>query len=280
MKTLFIFLCLCCGLLAGAQDSILVYQVKGKVYLLIDNKQKELKTGNKFSGRHGRLEVEKGSSVVLINSSYQSAEFTTSQPMIYVLKTFGTKKETDVTRKYFAYVWEQFTHPHGSPENNRRKYMTNAGGVARGCPGVDAAHLPDTIFYTGKSLRLGWNNSLPAGRLHFNLRRMDLPEDSARRIAADTALFLPLQQQLKAGATWHWSLQIDRQPACAEGVIVYVTPEEYQRREQVLRREVIASDPAEAANMLGFLLESSGYIDAAQDYYRLAERLLSAENNN
>lgn len=269
MKTLLLFFCLVCGCCAGAQDSMLVYQLKGNAYLNAGNKRQPLKIGNKIAGRTGRLEIEKGGSVTLVSSSYEAKEFIKSSAMNDVWKSFSPVKKTDVTGKYFSYVWDQFTHKHGSPEADRRKYMSNAGGVARGCPGVEAAHLPDTIFYTGKTLRLIFENKLPPGRLHFSAQRKIPAADSIWRIAVDSsAIIFPEQQQLKAGTVWIWSLQIDKQQPCQEGVIVYVTPEEYLRREKELKQKVMVSDPKEAANMLAFLLEASGYLDAAQEMYR------------
>jgi hypothetical protein len=270
MKTVFVFLLLITGFCAGAQDSLLVYGLKGKAYLKIADKLQPLKIGSKFSGRTGRLEIEKGSSVTLISSaSYEAKEFTKSSAMNDVWKSFSAVKKTDVTGKYFSYVWEQFTHKHGSPEADRRKYMSNAGGVARGCPGVEAAHLPDTIFYTGKTLQFIFENKLPPGRLHFSAQRKNPPADSVWRIAVDSsAVVFPEQQQLKAGTVWIWSLQIDKQQPCQEGVIVYVTQEEYMLREKELKQKVMLTDPKEAANVLAFLLEESGYLDAAQEMYR------------
>lgn len=270
MKTVFVFLLLITGFCAGAQDSLLVYGLKGKAYLKIADKPQPLKTGTKFSGRNGRLEIEKGSSVTLISSvSYEAREFTQSSAVIDITKSFSQAKKTDVTAQYFSYVWDQFTHKHGSPEADRRKYMSNAGGVARGCPGVEAAYVPDTIFYTGKTLQFIFEHKLPAGRLYFSAQRKNPPADSVWRIAVDSAaIVFPGQQQLKAGTVWVWSLQIDKQQPCQEGVIVYVTPEEYLVRETELKKKIRITDPKEARNMLAFLLEASGYLDAAQEMYR------------
>jgi|GEM_PF-1722131 len=274
MKTFLILLFLLGGFCAGAQDSLLVYQLKGKVSLRINDKSQPLKIGNKFGTRQGRLEIEKGGSVILISSTYQAKEFVKSGAVNDVWKSFPVVNATDVSGKYFSYVWEQFTHKHGSPEADRRKYMSNAGGVARGCPGVDVVHLPDTIFYTGKSLRLRWTSKLPAGRLHFNLQRKGAPADSSLRISADTSVSLQmLQQQVKPGMRWDWSLQIDKQQPCAEGVIVYVSPEQYTATEQALRKDIHLVDPAGAALMLALMLDWAGYLDAAEGYYREAAQL-------
>ncbi|MDF2382824.1 hypothetical protein JMG10_15180 [Nostoc ellipsosporum NOK] len=266
MKIFFLLFCLIVGFNLGAQDSLLVYELKGNAYLkTTDNKIQRLKIGTKFYAYHSRLELDKGSSVTLVSSTYKAMTFTKSMAITDVRKSFPPVQKTDVTGKYFSYVWEQFTHKHGSPETDRRKYMSNAGGVARGCPGVDASHLPDTIYYTGKSLVFDIEHKLPAGRLHLLFQNAD----SSWRMNADpSATFFPATGQLKPGVTWKWSLQIDGQQPCREGVIIYVTRAQYLLKEKELNRQVIVSDPLEASNMLAFLLEASGYLDAARDIYR------------
>ncbi|WP_028788909.1 hypothetical protein [Terrimonas ferruginea] len=266
MKTFLLLLCLVFAVGAAAQDSLLVFELKGKAYLkTLDNKIQPLKVGNKFYAYHSRLEIDKGSSITLVSDTYKALTFTKSMAMVDIRKTFHPGKNTDVTGKYFAYVWEQFTHKHGSPEADRRKYMSNAGGVARGCPGVDADHLPDTIYYTGKSLVFNITHKLPAGRLQLAFQNAD----SAWRINVDpSAVFFPATEQLKPGTSWKWFLLIDRQQPCKEGVIIYMTRAQYLLKEKELNKQVIVSDPLEASNMLAFLLEASGYLDAAQDIYR------------
>jgi len=281
MKKYFLFLLLLVvAQLVRAEDSLMVYQLKGQVS--IAGKKAALKTGNKVAAS-AQLVLAKNSSVTMICPSYYTFSITTAGThALNKLADQCNKTTSSVSRQYFEYVWEQFTHPHASPESQHRHYMQNAGGVSRGCPGIDN-EMPDTINYTGGKLTLNWKTSVSPGSILLYVRRNDPgpaeTEATSRMVAVDSGK-IPLSQLKKAwklGQSYSWAIGVKNNEACESKIINYIDPLQFKKKEAALKKLIVKSNPAEEAFMMGFLLSAARYYDAATAWYEKAVKLAPGE---
>lgn len=263
-----------------AEDSLMVYQLKGQVS--IAGKKAALKTGNRVAAS-AQLVLAKSSSVTLICPSYYT--FSIATPGTHALNKLANqcnKTTSSVSRQYFEYVWEQFTHPHASPESQHRHYMQNAGGVSRGCPGIDN-EMPDTINYTGGKLVLNWKTSVSPGSILLYVQRNNPGQtetDATSRMMAIDSGNIPLSQLKKAwkfGQSYSWAIGVKNNEACESRIINYIGPAVFRKKEAALKKLIVKSNPAEEAFMMGFLLSAAHYYDAATAWYEKAVKLAPAE---
>lgn len=282
MKKYFVFIALfILPLLALSSDSLLVYQVSGSVTTKRGNTSIVLKTGNKIPANAAVI-LGKTASISFICESYVS--FTVNKPGTHLLGGYVAqckRSETNVTSKYFKYVWEQFTHPHASPESQHREFMKNAGGVSRGCAGFDLSTIPDTINFTGKPLNLVWQSDIKDatplvyllpfeknGNFKERLAVSEIFSSSKNRIS-----FKTLSAKIKYGNSYEWSIGIKDQEVCDTKVINSIDAAAFKKKEAELKKMIVKSNAAEEAFMMASLLATEYYFDAATSYYEKAVQL-------
>jgi len=151
-----------------AQNSFLIYTIKGNVSVIEDNVTTKAKIG-RLLPETAQVIVASGGVISLICNQ---ANLITLNNGKVSLSTLGEQcKLTDqsVNSNYLKYVWSQLTTKPGSPEKNRKQFMTNVGAVSRGVNNVWIDPRLDTVKYVSGSFPLSWKSFAEAEEFEFSL---------------------------------------------------------------------------------------------------------------
>ena len=278
MKTLLILQALLLSVFVQAQEvSFVVYYTKGQA--TANGKPLALKKGDKLYSSDV-LTIGKGTSLVLLCGNYEA--FQLSVPGRHTVKSLlqkCSKKAGSYTASYFQYVWEEFTHPHGSPEKDPTKYMRNSGAVSRGCDQVETRLPLDTVIFAAGSLPVFFRTNIPQPHLTVFSAAEDgevLQQFAVREnsFALDT-----LQKTFKKSGTYFWQLTDADAMGCPPNVFQVLPEKAYRAAVQKLLQALPPLSPAESAFLKGYLLEEAHFLGEAKKYYQLAVQLDPSNQN-
>lgn len=272
---LFLFFLLLCNVTLG-QQSFVVYQLKGTVNVRMNAQWRPVQIGQVVKS-NDILFVDKGGSVVLICESYHA--FTIKEPGNHRLSQYVRlclREKYSITKKYFQYIWDEFTHAHGTPEKNRRKYMQNVTAVVRGCPGVTIDPLLDTINNSAGDMKIKWELNTPGGAVSFVLFDSNLygnelysTASSQNYVSLDT-----LRNYIGAHKEVYWNIKINGTEACDRKLIKFWSSSEYKTFKNRLTQSLKEmNNSAEKYFATGFLLEANHFFAEAKEFYKKASEL-------
>ena len=255
----------------GADISFVVYHGKG-VVTKTSSKQL-LKKGDKIFFEETLLVGDKAS-LILICSNYKVIQI--NKKGSYSVKGLlnqCNKEQANYSSSYFKYVWEQLTHPHGSPEKDPGEYMKNVGAVSRGCDMVATNIKLDTLNYSSGVLPVYWRSSFkkPEARIY------DVAIDGGALVKINLTQNTPLQtsalfKNLEPGI-YYWQITADDGTSCERNYVKIFSASGYNTGINAILRDVPVTTPSETAFSKAFLMEENFFMAEAFKYYELAMKL-------
>jgi hypothetical protein len=277
MKKTIILSSLFFSLAAAAQDNMfVVYSVKGTVSIIDNNVETKAKIGTILDGNE-TIKVGAGSFATLICN--ETKAFSLSKAGNYTtasLKDSCKISSGSVSSNYMKYVWSEMTKSKGTPEKNRKAYMSNVGAVSRDVNTVWIDPKLDTINYVSGTIPLSWKSFDPEleefeFKLYDESASNTLFSKTVKKKHVDIADIL---KTIQVGSSYKWT-------AMAKGdadnktkkYLHYATKEEYNKFYNSIKTGEAAENEAEKNFRIGFLLEEKHYLVEAHDHYLKATQL-------
>lgn len=277
MKSLIILLTgLSCSFMLKAQESFLVYSVKGAVTITEKDKTTKAKIGN-LLGSGARITVPANAAVTFICN--QTGLFTLDKAGNHALADYKGQcenKSASVSSNYLKYVWTQLTQKPGTPEKNRKQFMNNVGAVSRNINNVWIDPRLDTFYYTAGSFPLTWKSYAEADEYEFML--YDAPKGGAPLFTVTTKnQYLnvkDISNQLQADKPYYWTAAIKGQQNEERKMMKLWNKEDYQKLLKTFADSGSVYEQ-EVAKLFreAFLLEQAHFLADAYTYYKKAASL-------
>jgi hypothetical protein len=260
-----------------------VYSIKGNVTVVDNKTESKAKIGTILDGDE-TIKVAAGSFATLICN--ETRAFSLSKAGNYTtasLKDSCKISSGSVSSNYMKYVWNEMTKPKGSPETNRKKFMSNVGATSRGGNGRNSAINNvwvdvrlDSINYVSGTIPLSWKCFVDNAE-EFEFRLYDatltkvLLQKDVKKKHVDISDILKL---LQPGNIYYWNATVKGEPENeARYALHYIPKEEYQTFFSSIKKGEAAESDAEMNFRLGFVLEENHYIAEAYNYYLKATQL-------
>ncbi len=259
-----------------AQQTFLVYRLTGNVKLNTIKQGSVPRIGQLLKS-NDKVWLDKGASLVLICEGYNS--FTINKSGSHAMSGYldsCTKEELSVTSGYFKYIWEELTHPHTTPENDRKKYMQNMGAVVRGCPGITIDPVFDTINSGGGDLMVKWKTSIPKEQISFVLYDDEKDGKLLFRslVNKDHISLDSIKKHAGGNEEVYWNITINGNEMCNRKFIKFWRNTDYNAFLNDIKKELrVIQDKAEYYYATAFLLEANHFISESRVYYKKAAAL-------
>jgi hypothetical protein len=272
MRFLILLLGIALGSLAYGQNSFLIYTVKGNISVIENNVTTKAKIG-RLLPETAQIVVAPGGVVSLICNQANLININKGKVSLSTLGEQCKTTEGSATSNYLKYVWSQLTAHPGTPEKNRKQFMTNVGAVSRGVNNVWIDPRLDTVKYVSGNFPLSWKSYAEAEEFEFSL--YNTPDDTKpvstlttknRFVDAKT-----LAAKMKPTATYYWTASVKGEQNPEIKVFEYVPADVY--------KTVLASfeqagpefeTEAAKAFRIAFMLEQAHYLADAYTYYKKA----------
>lgn len=259
-----------------AQESFLIYSIKGNVQVEENTKKVKAKIGD-LLGNTTRLTLPANTTVTLICN--QASLITINKQGTYPLSGFKdqcNEKSASISSNYLKYVWTQLTQKPGSPEKNRKLFMNNVGAVSRNVNNVWIDPRLDTLYYTSGNFPLSWKSYADAD--DFEWMVFDAAKDSKPLFSVSTknqfVNMAEISSQLQKGKSYYWTAAIKGQQNSERKVVQLW---EKRNFEELLKTLSAPEDAYEhdAARYFrqAFLLEQAHFLAEAYTYYQKAAAL-------
>ena len=281
MKTIFFATTLFIAASLNAQTNMfVVYSVKGTVSVVENNVETKAKIGTILDGNE-TIKVGAGSFATLICN--ETKAFSLSKAGNYSTASLNDSckmSSGSVSSNYMKYVWNEMTKPKGSPETNRKKFMSNVGATSRGGRnGINNVWVDsrlDSVNYVSGTIPLSWKCFVDNAE-EFDFRLYDATQSKViyskevKKKHVDIGDILKLMQP---GNVYYWNASVKGEPENeARYALHYIPKEEYQTFFNSIKKGEASESDAEMNFRLGFVLEESHYIAEAYNYYLKATQL-------
>ena len=276
MKSLsLLLLALSVGSFSFAQNSFLIYTIKGNVSVVENNVTTKAKIG-RLLPESAQIVVSPGAVVSLICNQANLISINKGKVALSTLNEQCKTTEGSATSNYLKYVWSQLTAHPGTPEKNRKQFMTNVGAVSRGVNNVWIDPRLDTIKYVSGSFPLSWKSYAEAEEFDFmvfndrdNSKPITTVTTKNRFVDAKT-----IASKMQPTSTLYWTAAVKGEQNPEIKVFQYVPTDVF--------KTVLASfensgpeleTEAAKAFRIAFMLEQSHYLAEAYNYYKKATTL-------
>jgi hypothetical protein len=212
MKKLILFLVfIAFGLCLLAQNNMyVVYSMKGNVSVVENKTETKVKIGT-ILGDESTLKIASGSFATLICN--ESRMFSINKAGNYNMAKFKDSCKTSnssVSANYVKYIWNELTKSKGSPEKNRKAYMSNVGAVSRGVNNIWVDPRLDTVYYVSGTIPLSWKSYADAEKFEF---RLFDKEDAEKEIFSKSTEkkhvdISSLLEVIQPGGSYWWTAMI------------------------------------------------------------------------
>lgn len=213
-------LCLLLVQITVAQGSYYVFKISGGPFF---NSEKVVERGSYFQERD-TLKLGNNDYVMLVNQKGELFELVT--PNIYTLldvPNFKLKMEySSFSKKYFSYIWQQFT--------NKRKSKQEAGVVYREERNVQRLIPIDSSKVYRSQVWFSWKNNTDKKLMYFFLKDLKTGHMTKIGTFSDSLLLQIDNYLLKPGNLYEWSVAISSFPNLNElefSTLSVLTKEEY-----------------------------------------------------
>ena len=275
MKLLTLFLGMVFSTLTYAQNSYLIYTVKGNVSVIENNVTTKAKIG-RLLPETAQVVIAPGSVISLICNQASLINLNKGKVSLTSLSEQCKSTEGSATSNYLKYVWSQLTTHAGTPEKNRKLFMTNVGAVSRGVNNVWIDPRLDTVKYVSGSFPLSWKSYAEADEFEFSI--YNTPGDTkpssviatkGRSIDAKT-----LAAKMKPASTIYWTAAVKGEQNPEIKVFEYIPADVYKTVLASFEQSgpELETDAAKAFR-IAFLLEQAHYLGEAYTYYKKAATL-------
>lgn len=279
MKQLFFIALLFFAVGINAQTNMfVVYSIKGNVSVVENKIETKAKIGTILDGDE-TIKVGAGSFATLICN--ETKAFSLSKAGNYTtasLKDSCKMTGGSVSSNYMKYVWNEMTKPKGTPEKNRKDFMSNVGATKRGgdINNVWVDPRLDSVNYVSGTIPLSWKCFVDdveefEFRLYDDAKTKVIFSKNVKKKHVDVADIL---KEIQPGKTYYWSATVKGEPEnVARHYLRYIPKDEYQTFFNAIKKTDAAESDAEMNFRLGFVLEENHYIAEAYNYYLKATQL-------
>ena len=275
-KTIFIPVLLF-TLASAAQNNnmFVVYSIKGTVSVIENKTETKAKIGTILDGDE-TLKVGAGSFATLICN--ETKAFSLSKAGSYStasLKDSCKISSGSVSSNYMKYVWTELTKSKGTPEKNRKNFMSNVGAVSRRIDNVWVDPRLDSVNYVSGTIPLSWKSYTEADEFEFKL----FDETGNKVVLAKTTKkrhvdISELSKIIQVGKIYYWNAKIKAEPDTDDRKYLrYVPKDEYTAFYNSIKKHEAAETEADANFRLGFILEETHYVAEAYYHYLKATQL-------
>lgn len=183
------------NLLVG-QNSYYVFQKEGNPFF---NGNKTAERGSPFASSD-TLHIAEKDYILLVDKAGELYEMT--EPNTYLVADVGNYKrqleKDSFTKKYFTYVWKQFT--------NQYKKKQEAGVVYREERIIQMVEPIDSVKLYAPEIRFSWNNKTDTDEVFFMLKDLETNHLTKIGTTGNTLLLHLDNQLLKPGKQYEWAL--------------------------------------------------------------------------
>ena len=276
-KIVYFFIAAFFPFVVSAQENMfVVYSVKGTVSVVENKVETKAKIGTILKA-NSSIKVGAGSFATLLCnetrmfSLNKAGNYTTAS-----LKDSCKGNNSSVSANYMKYIWTELTKSKGTPEKNRKYFMSNVGAVSRG--GINNVWIDprlDTINYVSGTIPLSWKSYTDAEEFEFKLYDASssnvLLSKTIKKKHVDIAELL---KAIQAGNGYHWTAMIKGEPDNEDKKFLhYMTKEDYNSFYNSIKKHDAPESEAEASFRMGFVLEENHYVVEAYNHYMKATQL-------
>jgi hypothetical protein len=278
-KIIYVFTAACFPFVIFAQDNMfVVYSVKGNVSIIENKTETKAKIGTIIDG-NSSIKVGAGSFATLLCNETRTFSLNKAGNYTTISLKDSCKANTNsVSSNYMKYVWSELTKSKGTPEKNRKNYMSNVGAAKRGgdINNVWVDPRLDSVNYVSGTIPLSWKCFVEEAeefefRLYDDSKTKVIFSKNVKKKHVDIADIL---KQMQPGKIYYWSATVKGEPENeARHYLRYVPKDEYQTFFSSIKNGDAAESDAEMNFRLGFVLEEQHYIAEAFNYYLKATQL-------
>ena len=262
-------------MMSYGQNSFLIYTVKGNVSVVEDNVTSKAKIG-RLLPESAQIVVSPGGVISLICNQANLININKGKVSLSTLSEQCKTTEGSATSNYLKYVWSQLTAHPGSPEKNRKQFMTNVGAVSRGVNNVWIDPRLDTVKYVSGSFPLSWKSFAEAEEFEFSLYSSPDGGNPASTLTTKNRYVdaKSVAAKLKPTSTAYWTAAVKGEQNPEIKVFEYV-PEDVFKTVLASFEQSGPELETEAAKAfrIGFMLEQAHYLAEAYTYYKKATTL-------
>ena len=256
-----------------AQTLFMAYKITGKVFQIKKGQQISFKTGN-YLNENDSIIVGPNSSVVFICNKLSLLEL--SRQQLYPLKKFTSSCKSPANSyaaEYFAYILEAFGKVHDKPEEHRKKYMNNLGGIVRGdCGGITFENYIDSVRYCFGNFSLRWKllNTVGTASIVFNSTTSERPAFSLP-VKNNSFSVSNLSKEGLTEDAYTWKMNIAGVNDCQEKYFELWSKTEFDKLITHIEKNFDEKlQKAEKNYRIGFYLERMHFFGEALYYYQKA----------
>ena len=269
-----LFLTIVFNSLATAQNSFLIYTVKGNVSVIENNATTKAKVG-RLLPESAQIVIAPGGVVSLICNQANLINLNKGKVSLSTLGEQCKLTDQSVTSNYLKYVWSQLTAKPGSPEKNRKAFMTNVGAVSRGVNNVWIDPRLDTVKYVSGSFPLSWKSYAEAEEFEFFI--YDKPSSNPVVILSTKNRFVDaktLAEKMKPSSITYWTAAVKGEQNAEVKVFEYIPADVFKSTLNSFEKAgpELETEAAKAFR-LAFMLEQAHYLADAYTYYKKASSL-------
>src|SRR4030095_12426726 len=216
--------------ISAQENMFVVYSVKGTVSIVENKVETKAKIGT-IMNNNSSIKVGAGSFATLLCN--ETKMFSLSKAGSYTTASLADSCKTNnssVSANYMKYIWSELTKSKGTPEKNRKNYMSNVGAVGRGdINNVWVDPRLDSVNYVSGTIPLSWKSYTEADDFDFKLyddsKTKVLLAKSIKKKHVDISELLKL---IQPGKVYYWSATVKGEPENADRKYLrYVTKDNY-----------------------------------------------------
>lgn len=254
-----------------------VYSFKGNVSITENKIETKAKIGS-ILDETATLKVTPGSFATLLCN--ETRMFTLNKAGNYStanLKDSCVGNNSSVSANYMKYIWNELTKSKGSPEKNRKAYMSNVGAVSRSVNNIWIDPKLDTLNYVSGTIPLSWKSYAEADKFEFKLFDNEAAEKTLFSKVTDKR-HVDLSELLKViqpGKSYWWTAMVKGEDNDERKYIRYWSKDEYSSFYNTISNHEGGTSETDAEKdfRLGFILEENHFTAEAYQHYLKAAQL-------
>ena len=276
-KIFYIFITAFFPFVVSAQENMfVVYSLKGTVSVIENKVESKAKIGT-IINNGSSIKVGAGSFATLLCN--ETKMFSLNKAGNYTTASLSDSCKTNnssVSANYMKYIWNEMTKSKGTPEKNRKAYMSNVGAVGRGdINNVWVDQRLDSVNYVSGTIPLSWKCFVETEEFQFRL--YDATKTKVvfeKNVKKKHVNISEISKLLQPGNTYYWNATVKGEAEnAARHYLHFKTKDEYQAFLNTIKKADGAESEAEMNFRLGFVLEENHYIAEAYNHYLKATQL-------
>ena len=262
--------------LFAQNNMFVVYSMKGNVSVVDNKTESKAKIGTILNDE-SVLKVPSGSFATLICN--ESRMFTLNKAGNYPmnkLKDSCQHNGSSVSANYVKYIWNELTKSKGSPEKNRKAYMSNVGAVSRSINNIWIDPRLDTVNYVSGTIPLSWKSYSEAEKFVFKLYDKEgVKEIYSKSTDKKHVAISDLLKTIQPGKVYWWTAMIKGEDNDELKYLKYWTKNEFNNFfNKVSKNETgISETEAEKNFRIGFTMEEAHFLAEAYQHYLKSTQL-------